>query len=505
VEGFVRQLLGWREFIRGVSWLRMPGYIEKNHLEVPPYPANPYGAPNLWTLHSDDGFATLPDLIRVTADAFPKGHKMADTLSVGNQNIIYEVFHSNKGELEAVDYNIFLTMYSQDWDVLPDVIGPKVNNMVAIDNPFNSTYDRFELYATINDAATGMSPIEEAQYTETPVSITDSRDVDWSIAVPMNLTGNTPIEVANTTVKPVAWIPGEVHRIWIRGKDSVGNWGEGSYIDVVVVGPSGSAPGSPALLSVELGGVGSSDVVIAWSLSPDDGSPGFEGYYIYAGGTFSPGRFGYGLLTPIPLSPGTTIHTHAGAGVGDTEDYFYVVVAANDNGVGRASANQGAKLAKHCAQGTGMVSIPLNLSSNDLVTILGTFDYNIAWWFDPTAPSDHWKSHNPNRPVNDLSHYNRTMALWVEVNSDSYLTVAGMVPSSTYIPIYSGWNLIGHPSFSSRTVSDMLSSISYERVEAFDENLPPEKLRLLGDSDFMDSEGYWVKASAPGMLTVTNP
>lgn len=31
VEGFVRQILGWREFIRGVYWLHMPDYIEMNH------------------------------------------------------------------------------------------------------------------------------------------------------------------------------------------------------------------------------------------------------------------------------------------------------------------------------------------------------------------------------------------------------------------------------------------------------------------------------------------
>ncbi len=33
VEGFVRQLLGWREFIRGVYWLHMPEYQEKNFLD----------------------------------------------------------------------------------------------------------------------------------------------------------------------------------------------------------------------------------------------------------------------------------------------------------------------------------------------------------------------------------------------------------------------------------------------------------------------------------------
>ena len=33
VEGFVRQILGWREFMRGVYWLKMPGYIENNFLD----------------------------------------------------------------------------------------------------------------------------------------------------------------------------------------------------------------------------------------------------------------------------------------------------------------------------------------------------------------------------------------------------------------------------------------------------------------------------------------
>ena len=34
VEGFVRQILGWREFVRGLYWLKMPEYKEMNFLQA---------------------------------------------------------------------------------------------------------------------------------------------------------------------------------------------------------------------------------------------------------------------------------------------------------------------------------------------------------------------------------------------------------------------------------------------------------------------------------------
>lgn len=34
VEGFIRQILGWREYVRGVYWHLMPEYLERNHLKA---------------------------------------------------------------------------------------------------------------------------------------------------------------------------------------------------------------------------------------------------------------------------------------------------------------------------------------------------------------------------------------------------------------------------------------------------------------------------------------
>ncbi|MFT5837026.1 MAG: deoxyribodipyrimidine photolyase-related protein [Candidatus Azotimanducaceae bacterium] len=34
VEGFIRQILGWREYVRGIYWMHMPEYLERNAMEA---------------------------------------------------------------------------------------------------------------------------------------------------------------------------------------------------------------------------------------------------------------------------------------------------------------------------------------------------------------------------------------------------------------------------------------------------------------------------------------
>jgi len=59
VEGFIRQILGWREYVRGIYWTQMPGYLECNALHArEDLPA--------WYWSGDTDMACLRDAITQT-------------------------------------------------------------------------------------------------------------------------------------------------------------------------------------------------------------------------------------------------------------------------------------------------------------------------------------------------------------------------------------------------------------------------------------------------------
>jgi deoxyribodipyrimidine photolyase-related protein len=110
VEGFVRQILGWREFIRGMYWLRMPGFLEDNALDAhEPLPAL------YWTADTD---------MRCMAEA------LGQTLEHGHAHHIQRLMLTGLfAQLVGVEpkqiHAWYLAVYvdAVEWVELPNVLG----------------------------------------------------------------------------------------------------------------------------------------------------------------------------------------------------------------------------------------------------------------------------------------------------------------------------------------------------------------------------------------------
>ncbi len=110
VEGFIRQVLGWREFVRGVYWLRMPGMLEDNALGADqPLPAF------YWT--GDTDMACLRDALRQTLD-LGYAHHIQRLMVTG-------LFALLLGVRPKAIHGWYLGVYvdAVEWVELPNVLG----------------------------------------------------------------------------------------------------------------------------------------------------------------------------------------------------------------------------------------------------------------------------------------------------------------------------------------------------------------------------------------------
>ncbi|MFQ6118572.1 MAG: hypothetical protein ACE5KE_01655, partial [Methanosarcinales archaeon] len=137
--------------------------------------------------------------------------------------------------------------------------------------------------------------------------------------------------------------------------------------------------------------------------------------------------------------------------------------------------------------------------------VLKTLDFDKVRYYNASDVNDHWKTYMTFKPYKgDLKDIDHKMGFWVNVTKDDNLTVAGLVPKYTEIPLYQGWNMVGYPSFINRTVSEALAGIPWLKVEAYDNN-PPHYLKELSPSDIMSAgNGYWIEVSEDSLWNVTN-
>ena len=109
-EGFIRQILGWREYVRGVYWTQMPGYAALNALGAEePLPA--------WYWTGDTGFACLREVLTQTL-ALGYAHHIQRLMVTG-------LFTLLLGVRPAEVHAWYLAVYvdAVEWVELPNTLG----------------------------------------------------------------------------------------------------------------------------------------------------------------------------------------------------------------------------------------------------------------------------------------------------------------------------------------------------------------------------------------------
>ncbi|MCK4266884.1 MAG: right-handed parallel beta-helix repeat-containing protein [Thermoplasmata archaeon] len=159
------------------------------------------------------------------------------------------------------------------------------------------------------------------------------------------------------------------------------------------------------------------------------------------------------------------------------------------------------------SQGWNLISLPLIQSNESINAVLssisGKWDYVQA--YNATDP-DHWKTYSIYKPgqLNDLLSLDHTIGFWINITEPGVtLTCSGLIPGSTSIPLYSGWNLVGYPTFNETVnVGDALWGTGADCVMVCDTS-EPYNIKEVGPGYIMKpGEGYWVHVVADSVWVV---
>jgi hypothetical protein len=360
----------------------------------------------------------------------------------------------------------------------------------------NTPTNPLDLYATADDALVLLTWNPPASAGATPIT-------NYRVYRGTSSGGESFLtEIGNiTTYTDLSVVNGQTYYYMVSAKNSNG---EGPKSNEVIATPT-PPPGAPAFNVATLIGGNQEHVNLEWTLSSDDGG-GYDSvieYELYRGMVYDTSGLGYGMLTTF--LPGTTNHFDIGVGHGDPNNYFYLLCARNFNNQSNCVSEQAGKYTRPMSLGVNLVSIPLVQSDTALQTVLQTITFNKIWTYDSLQQEWEWSA--TFKPyLGGLSDPSQATGLWIEVTQPSDLTIAGIVPSITMIPLLTGWNLVAFPSFNaSYTVADLKFETGATEVEGFHIFALPYCLKRMMDGDALQAGyAYWVKVDIQTIWTVSN-
>jgi deoxyribodipyrimidine photolyase-related protein len=110
VEGYIRQIIGWREYVRGIYWLKMPSYLEENALQASQELPDFY-----WT--GDTDMHCLSEAIKQTLE-HSYAHHIQRLMITGNFALLIGV---NPIELHKWYLAVYIDAF--EWVELPNTLG----------------------------------------------------------------------------------------------------------------------------------------------------------------------------------------------------------------------------------------------------------------------------------------------------------------------------------------------------------------------------------------------
>ena len=489
-----RPILNFVSTVEGGTTYPWLAYMENN---------NPFQVPNLWTYYGTAAQWTsnTPSLTRVTADSYAKGHQMTSTLTTGGVARLYEVYHASRTAVTAVDYQVYLGIYQRNWETLPDTEGPLTTSPAAVPSLVDlSQTGSARIAANVNDMSTGNSSIAAAEF------FFDATGADGTGRPLFASDGafDSPAEGVQVLAGiPDTWSSPSCHDIYIHGQDAAGNWGAFARTQVCVQGFSGpdtTPPLAPVITSARLSGPGLANVELRWQASVDEG---------FLGGTVRYRVFRAASLAGPWTQLGTDVigagfPSYAMEDVGVAPNtFFYYVQSIDGVNLTANSTERAGRTEFAVGPGLNLVSLPFVQADEAIGTVLQTLSVRGAWTFD--ACSQTWSTYDASRPIgrNSLRTVSHAIGLYVDATASGTFAVAGLVPGTTTIPLCTGWNLIGNPSWrSGYTVGSLKAELSASQVLGFSTAAPGYTVALSDATVLQPGASYWVKVGGSAIWIV---